>query len=55
MRTWSKKNANSGTKKMTMMKMIAKKINMKRKMKIGTIYLTGSSLWTLYCPYIYPP
>ena len=40
-RTWANKNEISSTKKMTMMKMIAKKINMKRKMKIGIRNLTG--------------
>ena len=48
MRNWENKNANSGTKKMTMTKMITNMI--KTSKKNGTISLTGGLLCTLYCP-----
>ena len=49
----AKKNANSGTKK-TMIKMTIT-TNMKTRRKSGRIYLTRSSLHTLYCHYQCPP
>ena len=45
-RTWAKENANLGTKKTMIMTKITK--NMKTMRKSGTIYLTGSSLRTMY-------
>ena len=43
--TWSENNANSGTKNKKMATMTTNKMR-----KSGTRSLTGSLLWTLYCP-----
>ena len=51
--TQAKKNSDSGTKKTMMTPMI--KNNTKTRRKSGTIFLTGSSIRTLYFPLIYPP